>query len=103
MIKKLKSLKEKNKILYYVALPLLGIALLVALVAKVLSDFNILGANKDLKNAELKDIDLAKEQEEAKRKAEEMHKEAMNHGKKAEEHENKAEEKNDDLDWHLKE
>ena len=104
MIKKLKALKEKNKILYYILVPLLGIGLLVAGIAKVLMDFNVIGAKKDLKKTELKDIDLKAEQDEAERKAQEMQNEANKHKAKAEDYEAKAEENTDiDEDWHLKE
>lgn len=102
MIDKLKSLKEKNKILYYILIPLLGIGLLVAGISKILSDLNVLSAKKDLKKVELKDIDLKIEQKEAELKAQAMQDEAKQHGDKAEQHEAKANEKtNGDEDWHL--
>lgn len=71
MIDKLKELKGKKKLLYYVALPLIGILLLV----KFLMELNVLGAVKDVKKAEKADAALQDEQKEAEVKAK-MHKEA---------------------------
>ena len=76
---KLLDLKKKNKILYYVLFPLV----IIALIVKFLMDNNVLGAKKSIKKAELKDIDLKAEQEEAQRKAEVMKAEADGHGAKA--------------------
>lgn len=103
MIDKIKQLQDKNKLLKYVLLPILGVAIVITLIAKVLGDFNILGAKKDIQEAEKKDIDLAKEQREAEEKAKQMQEEAKKHGEKAKEHENKADNVDVDEDWHLKE
>ena len=65
MIDKLKELKDKKKLLYYVALPLLGILLLV----KFLMEMNVKGAVKDVKKAEKADAQLQDEQKEAEVKA----------------------------------
>lgn len=99
MIDKLLNLKHKNKILYYILIPLVAIALLL----KLLMELNVLGAKKDIKKAEKKDIDLKAEQEEAMRKAKELQDEAAGHKTSAEKHESKASESKGDADWHLKE
>ena len=65
MIDKLKDLKTKKKFLYYIALPLLGILLLV----KFLMEMNVKGAVKDVEEAEKADAILQDEQKEAEVKA----------------------------------
>mgnify|MGYP006899603267 CR=1 FL=1 len=100
MIDKLKELKKKNKALYYIGLPLLGILLLVTAIAKIMGDFNISKAKEDIKNTQNKDFDLEREQKEAERKAKELIAEADGHGDKADEAEKKANEAEADLDWH---
>jgi len=103
MIDKLKGLKEKNKILYYVLLPLLGIGLLVAGIAKIMGDFNISKAKEAMKKTQKKDFDLEREQKEAERKAKELQDEAAGHGAKADKHKENADNQDSDLDWHKKE
>ena len=71
MIDKLKELKDKKKLLYYVALPLLGLLLLV----KFLMDVNTKGAVKDIDKAEKADATLQDEQKAAEVKAQ-VYKEA---------------------------
>ena len=71
MIEKIKGLKGKSRLLYYMVLPLLGILLLV----KYLMDTNVLGAVKDVEKAEKADAALQDEQKAAEVKAE-IYKEA---------------------------
>jgi len=103
MIDKLKGLKDKNKILYYILLPLLGIGLLVAFVAKIMGDFNIQKAKDSIKKTQKKDFDLEKEQKEAEAKAKALQEEAAQHGKKADQHKKESDNADSDLDWHKKE
>tara|TARA_R100000951_G_C2495676_1_gene135838 strand:- start:66 stop:377 length:312 start_codon:yes stop_codon:yes gene_type:complete len=103
MIDKLKSLKDKNKILYYILLPLLGIGLLVAAVAKIMGDFNIQKAKDSIKKTQKKDFDLEKEQKEAEAKAKALQDEADDHNEKADQHKEEANNADSDLDWHKKE
>lgn len=99
MIDKLLNLKHKNKILYYILIPLVVIAVII----KFLIELNVFGAKKDIKKAEQKDIDLKAEQEAAERKAEELRREAAEHKASAERHEKEADKEDAGLDWHLKE
>ena len=96
MINKLKDLKYKNKILYFVVLPLLGLLI----VFKFLIDNNLFKANKELKNTQKQDFDLEKEQKDAEAKANKLIKEANGHKNEAE----KLEEKDTEADenWHSK-
>jgi len=103
MIDKLKALKEKNKVLYYILFPLLAIGLLVAFIAKVMGDFNISKAKDSIKKTQKKDFDLEKEQKEAERKAKALQDEAAQHGAKADAHKEEADKADSDLDWHEKE
>lgn len=98
MIHKLISLKNKNKVLFYLLLPLLS----VVLIFKVLMSFNVLFGKKDIKKTEKNDFDLKSEQEEANRKANELLKEAAGHKAKAEAYEEKADNADTSLDWHTK-
>lgn len=101
MIDKLKGLKDKNKILYYILLPLLGIGILVAGIASIMSGFNINKAKEDIKETQMGDFDLEAEQKEAERKAKELLNQADKHGAKAEEHEDKADKADVEGEWHL--
>ena len=96
---KLLNLKNTNKVLYYILIPLV----LIALAVKFLMDNNIIGAKKSLDDAEKKDIDLKAEQEEAERKAKELQDKANKHGEAAKKHEENADNVDVDEDWHLKE
>lgn len=78
MIDKLKELKKNKKILYYVALPLLGLLLLV----KFLMEINTNGAVKDIEKAEKADAVLQDEQKEAEVKAQ-IYKEAADRAEEA--------------------
>lgn len=111
MISKLLNLKNTNKVLFWVLIPLVALAF----IAKFLMDMNIIGAKKYLKKTEDKIIDLQKEKEEAERKAQEMLNKAQKHENKAQELHNEADKARDesekkesekaniDYDWHLKE
>lgn len=110
MISKLLNLKNTNKILFWVLLPLIA----VAFVVNILMKLNVLGGKRDLKNTEKEVIDLEKEKAEAIRKANELQNQASEHDSKAQEHHNsadaakakseakEAEKANIDLDWHKK-
>lgn len=101
MIDKLKGLKNKNKILYYILLPLLGIGLLVAGIASIMSGFNLNQAKKDIKKTQMGDFDLEAEQKEAERKAKELLNQAKKAGAKADKHEENAENADAEGEWHL--
>lgn len=98
MIETILKLKDNNKILFWILIPLV----IIALVVKFLMDMNIAGAKKDLLKTKKVDIDLAAEQEAANNKANALLQEALNAGDKAKNHENKAKNSESDLDWHLK-
>ena len=102
MIEKLRALKKKNKLLYYIGLPLLGVALLVTFIASIMSDFNISKAKEQMKDTQKEDFDLEAEQKAAEHKAKELQRQAAGHKEKAEAHEEKVEEVDADEDWHLK-
>lgn len=57
MLEKLMSLKENNKLLYYILFPLI----LLGIILKILSDNNLIGATKDLRNTEKETSDLQNE------------------------------------------
>jgi len=97
VIDKLASLKP-NKILFWVLIPLV----IVAFVLKLLMDGIVKDAKKDIKETQLKDIDLEKEQKEIEAKAEEIFKESKTHKEVAENHEANAENAEVDEDWHKK-
>jgi hypothetical protein len=103
MINKIKALKKKNKVLYYILCPLLVIGLIAAAVAKIMGDFNISKAKDSIKKTQQKDFDLEKEQKEAERKAKALQEEAEQHGAKADAHKEEAVKADSDLDWHEKE
>lgn len=110
MIEKLLNLKNTNKVLFWVLIPLVAVAFIVNLLMK----FNILGAKRDLKKTENQVIDLEKEKDAAIKKANELKNQAQEHENKAQEHhkvadeaksksEKKEAEKADiDYDWHKK-
>lgn len=111
MISKLLNLKNTNKVLFWVLIPLVAFAFII----KILMELNILGAKRDLKKTEKETIDLGKEKEEAEAKAKEFLNQAEKHESKAAEHhkvadeakaraeEKEAEKADVDYDWHLKE
>ena len=111
MISKLLNLKNTNKVLFWVLIPVVALAF----IAKFLMEMNIIGAKRDLKDAEIDVADFNKEKEEAERKAKEFLDQAQKHENKASEHHKKADEakaasekkeseKADiDYNWHLKE
>lgn len=110
MIEKLLNLKNTNKILFWVLLPLVAIAFGINLLMKA----NVLGAKRDLKKTELEVIDLEKEKDAAIKKANELQGEAQTHENNALKHHDAADDaraesevqeamKADrDLNWHKK-
>lgn len=110
MINKLLGLKENNKVLFWILIPLVALAFIV----KILMELNIIGAKRDLKKAENNVLEIQKQKEEAERKAKELiesskknDEKAKNHHVKADEHKANAEklEKEKpkiDENWHLK-
>lgn len=110
MISKILNLKNTNKLLFYVLLPIVGLAFLVNFLMKL----NIIGAKNDLKNTKEEVLDLEKEKKEALDKATKILKEVESHKKAVKNHQTKAddararaeaaESKTEDIDydWHLK-
>lgn len=108
MIDKILNLKNTNKILFWLLLPMVA----VAFITKILMKINIAGAKKDLDNAEKETNELRREREELLKKADDLEKKAMLDDNNAEHHAIKAKEireeiekinkKEQDLNWHLK-
>jgi len=69
---------------------------------KLIMQFNLYGAKKDLDKAEKKDTLLKTEQEELQAKASIHIKQAKEHNSKAKEHEKNAESEEVDLNWNKK-
>ena len=66
------NLKENNKLLYYILIPLVTIALII----KILADNNIIGAKKDLLDTEKKDSTLKEEMDDLIEKSDDLVEEA---------------------------
>lgn len=108
MLDKLLNLKNTNKILFYVLIPIVALAFIV----KFLMELNIIGAKRDIKKAEKETKELQEEKEKLVKKAEELEAKAAiddnnaeHHAKKAKEIRNKIKEVESGdpgLDWHKK-